>query len=171
MFSFGFYASTVYRFGKYIETLKGSPIFNPFYYIGNAFYYFLNLLIIKMFGIKIERAASIDSGFFINHFGGIHIKKCRIGKHCSIHAQVKIGGNDNPDIADSSGPVIGDNVWIGGHSIIYDNVIIEDDATIAAGSVVRSDVKKNNLVMGNPARVINKNFDFTTLLVNKDEGH
>lgn len=169
IFSFGFYASAVFRFGTLINSIKGRIYLLPLYYLGNVIYIFFNFLMIKMFGINIDRNASIDRGLFINHFGGIYIGKCRMGSNCSIHHQVKIGYSEDPGNEDYSIPLIGNNVWIGGHAIIYNNVVIEDNATIAAGSVVKSNVNKNNLVMGNPARVINKNFDYTTLLVNMDE--
>jgi len=59
----------------------------------------------------------------------------------------------------SSAPVtIGNNVWIGGGSIILPGVTIGDNTTIGAGSVVSKDVPANCLAVGNPCRVI-KTFD------------
>tara|TARA_B100000768_G_scaffold180101_1_gene199252 strand:- start:1032 stop:1493 length:462 start_codon:yes stop_codon:yes gene_type:complete len=43
---------------------------------------------------------------------------------------------------------------IGGGSVILPGIIIGENAMIGAGSVVTSDVKKNSLVFGNPARHI-----------------
>jgi maltose O-acetyltransferase len=49
---------------------------------------------------------------------------------------------------------IGDNVWIGGGSIIWPNVAIGDNVTIGAGSVVTKSIPGNVLAYGNPCRVV-----------------
>ncbi|MBS4537259.1 sugar O-acetyltransferase [Clostridium sp. D2Q-11] len=49
---------------------------------------------------------------------------------------------------------IGDNVWVGGGSIICPGVTIGDNAVIAAGSVIIKDVPANVVVGGNPSRII-----------------
>ena len=47
--------------------------------------------------------------------------------------------------------IIGNDVWIGGHSVILPGVVIGDGAVIAAGSVVTNNVAPRTLVAGNPA--------------------
>ncbi|MDY8134467.1 sugar O-acetyltransferase [Aquimarina sp. 2201CG5-10] len=55
----------------------------------------------------------------------------------------------------SSKPVhIGDNVWIGGNSIIFPGVSIGNNVTIGAGSVVTKNIPDNVLAYGNPCKVI-----------------
>jgi maltose O-acetyltransferase len=49
--------------------------------------------------------------------------------------------------------VIGDNVWIGGNSVIFPGVTIGDNVTIGAGSVVTKDIPDNVLAFGNPCTV------------------
>ena len=49
---------------------------------------------------------------------------------------------------------IGNNVFIGAHSIILPNVNIGDNCIIGANSVVSKDVKPNTVVAGNPAKEI-----------------
>lgn len=49
---------------------------------------------------------------------------------------------------------IGERVWVGGGAIILPGVTIENEAVIAAGSVVTKDVKAKQVVAGNPAREI-----------------
>jgi acetyltransferase-like isoleucine patch superfamily enzyme len=52
------------------------------------------------------------------------------------------------------GVVIENNVWIGANSIILDGAYIETGAVIAAGSVVRSRVGRNEVWGGVPAKFI-----------------
>ena len=61
----------------------------------------------------------------------------------------------NTTILDGYGiPIsIGNNVWIGGHSVILPGVTIGDGAVIAAGSVVTKSVSPRTLVAGNPAKI------------------
>lgn len=122
----------------------------------------LGFIIRVLYGIQFHNQARIGEGLFIAHFGGITIGKCRIGKHCSIAHQVSIGSM-NPKSSET-GPIIGDYVWIGAHTKIVGDVVIESHSTIVSGSVVTADVKKNSLVMGNPARVICRNYDNRYLL-------
>ncbi|PNS14933.1 hypothetical protein CAC42_2162 [Sphaceloma murrayae] len=51
---------------------------------------------------------------------------------------------------------IGDDVWIGGHSVILPGVTIGEGSTVAASSVVTKDVPPWSVVMGSPARVVKK---------------
>lgn len=48
---------------------------------------------------------------------------------------------------------IGDNVWIGGNSVIFPGVTIGDNVTVGGGSVVTKDIPDNTLAYGNPCRV------------------
>lgn len=54
----------------------------------------------------------------------------------------------------STKPVtIGNNVWIGGNSVIFPGVTIGNNVTIGAGSVVTKDIPDNVLAFGNPCEV------------------
>lgn len=50
--------------------------------------------------------------------------------------------------------VIGDDVWIGGGTIIFPGVSIGNNTTIGAGSIVTKDIPANVVAVGNPCRVI-----------------
>src|SRR6195256_6840846 len=56
---------------------------------------------------------------------------------------------------------IGDNCFIGAHSIILPGVTIGDGCIIAAAAVVARDVPPGSLVAGNPARVVEHNIKTT----------
>lgn len=51
---------------------------------------------------------------------------------------------------------IGDNVFVGNHSIILPNTVIGDNCIIGAGSVIRGKIPANSVVMGNPGKVISR---------------
>lgn len=49
---------------------------------------------------------------------------------------------------------IGNNVWIGGNSVIMPGVTIGNNVVIGAGSVVTKDIPDNSLAFGNPCKVV-----------------
>ena len=56
---------------------------------------------------------------------------------------------------------IGDNCFIGAHSLILPGVTIGDNCIVAAATVVARDVPSGCLVAGNPARVVETNVKTT----------
>jgi maltose O-acetyltransferase len=52
--------------------------------------------------------------------------------------------------------IVGDNVWIGGSTIICAGVSVGENTTIGAGSVVTKDIPSNVVAVGNPCRVLRK---------------
>jgi acetyltransferase-like isoleucine patch superfamily enzyme len=56
---------------------------------------------------------------------------------------------------------IGDNCFIGAHSIVLPGVTIGNGCIVAAASVVARDVPAGSLVAGNPARVVEHNLKTT----------
>ena len=63
-------------------------------------------------------------------------------------------GNTSRYLTSAKPVTIGDNVWIGGNSIIFPGVKIGNNVTIGAGSVVNKDIPDNVLAMGNPCKVV-----------------
>ncbi len=49
---------------------------------------------------------------------------------------------------------IGDNVWIGGDTVINPGVTVGNNTVIGSGSVVTKDIPENVIAAGNPCRVI-----------------
>lgn len=63
-------------------------------------------------------------------------------------------GKDTRYLTSSQPVSIGDNVWIGGNTVIFPGVTIGDNVTIGAGSVVTKDIPDNVLAYGNPCSVV-----------------
>lgn len=51
---------------------------------------------------------------------------------------------------------IGNNVWVGGNTVICPGVTIGDNAVIGAGSVVTKDIPADVVAVGNPCKVLKK---------------
>jgi len=71
----------------------------------------------------------------------------------SIYPEDRINGNIN---SQNSPVIIGNNVFIGGFSIILKGTSIGDNAVIGAGSVVPKNIPANEIWAGNPAKFIRK---------------
>ena len=69
-----------------------------------------------------------------------------------VSAEDRASGS-GPYVAHASPIRIGDNVWIGGGTIVLPGVSIGDNVTIGAGSVVTSDIPADSLAFGQPCRV------------------
>ena len=89
----------------------------------------------------------------------LDVAEIHIGDNCLIGPDVGIytaGHRLEPEgrVLDGYGiPIsIGNDVWIGGHSVILPGVTIGDGAVVAASSVVTHDVAPRTLVAGNPAK-------------------
>lgn len=75
-----------------------------------------------------------------------------VGDNCMFGPGVHIYTGTYPVDADSRHPVkIGNDVWIGGRTVVCPGISIGDNVTVAAGSVVKDDVPPNVVVAGNPA--------------------
>ena len=123
------------------ETLR---VFPPFY---------------SDFGKNIHMGENV----FINaccHFqdhGGVTLGDgCQIG-HNVVFATLNHGLQpEERGITYPAPIVLGKNVWVGSNSTILQGVTIGDNAVIAAGAVVTSDVEPGTIVGGVPARFIKK---------------
>ena len=77
----------------------------------------------------------------------------RIGKYSVVTFGAAVLTHDWVNQCDRD-VCIGDNCFIGAHSIILPGVTIGDHCIVAAASVVARDVPTGSLVAGNPARVV-----------------
>lgn len=102
----------------------------------------------------------IGSFCFFGCAGGINIgSDTIIGNYVSMHSENHNFGNGATLIrlqgVNHKGISIGQNCWIGAKATILDGATIGNNTVIAAGSVVRSGIYPENVVLGGiPAKVI-----------------
>ena len=92
----------------------------------------------------------------------LDVGKVKIGNNVLLAPNVSIytaGHPIHPDSRNSGyeygiAVTIGDNVWIGGNSVINPGVTIGNNCVIGSGSVVVNDIPENSIAVGNPAKVI-----------------
>ena len=105
----------------------------------------------------------VGENFFANYnLTILDVGKVTIGDNAQIAPNVSIYTAGHPIHPDSrnSGyeygiPIsIGNNVWIGGNTVILPGVTIGDNVVIGAGSVVTKNIPANMIAAGNPCRVI-----------------
>lgn len=92
----------------------------------------------------------------------LDVAKITIGDNCMLAPNVAIYTAGHPIHPFSRNSLyeygkeitIGDNVWIGGNSVVCPGVHIGDNVVIGAGSVVTKDIPDWSIAAGNPCRVI-----------------
>ena len=97
-----------------------------------------------------------------NFFANYNCTKVKIGDNCQMAPNVTIYTAGHPLHPDSRNSLyeygievtIGDNVWIGGNTVILPGVHIGNNVVIGAGSVVTKDIPSWSLAAGNPCRVL-----------------
>lgn len=113
------------------------------------------------YGTHIE----VGKNFFANYNCTIlDVAKVKIGDNCQLAPNVAIYTAGHPIHPVSRNSLyeygkeitIGDNVWIGGNSVICPGVHIGDNAVIGAGSVVTKDIPDWCIAAGNPCRVLRR---------------
>ena len=120
---------------------------------------FLNPPFYCDYGTNIE----VGANFFANYnCMMIDVAKIRIGDNCQMAPNVAIytaGHPLHPDTRNTAYEygievTIGDNVWIGGNTVICPGVHIGSNTVIGAGSVVTKDIPEWVVAAGNPCKVI-----------------
>ena len=108
---------------------------------------------------------TVGKNFFANYNCTIiDVAPVTIGDYCQMAPNVAIytaGHPIHPATRNSTyeygkAITIGDNVWIGGNTVICPGVHVGDNAVIGAGSVVTKDIPDWCVAAGNPCRVLRK---------------
>lgn len=107
----------------------------------------------------------VGKNFFANYNCTIlDVAKVTFGDNCMLAPNVAIYTAGHPLHPDSRNSMyeygievnIGNNVWIGGNTVILPGVSIGDCCVIGAGSVVTKDIPAWSVAAGNPAKIIRK---------------
>ena len=105
--------------------------------------------------IQIPAATKIGEGFYIGHSGRVIIHpEAVIGKNVNVGTGVTIGYENRGER--KGAPTLEGNCWVGTNSVIVGNVKIGEDVLIAPLTFVNFDVPAHSIVIGNPAKVIEK---------------
>lgn len=122
---------------------------------------FLNPPFYCDYGFHIE----VGKNFFANYNCMIiDVAKVKIGDNCQMAPNVAIYTAGHPVHPDSRNTAyeygievtIGDNVWLGGNTVIVPGVHIGSNTVIGAGSVVTKDIPDWVIAAGNPCKVIRR---------------
>ena len=104
-------------------------------------------------GIEIHPGAKIGRRFVIDHGMGIVIgETAEIGDDCLIYHGVTLGGTGKD--RGKRHPTLGNNVLVGNGARILGPFKVGDNARIAAGSVVLSEVPPDSTAVGVPAQIV-----------------
>ena len=107
----------------------------------------------------------VGKNFFANYNCTlIDVAKIRIGDNCMMAPNVSVytAGHPVHPVSRNSAyeygkeVTIGDNVWLGGNTVVCPGVHIGSNVVIGAGSVVTKDIPDWCVAAGNPCKVIRK---------------
>lgn len=120
----------------------------------------------------------VGKNFFANYNCTIlDVAKVKIGDNCQMAPNVAIYTAGHPihpatrnSLYEYGKPVtIGDNVWIGGNTVLCPGVHVGSNVVIGAGSIVTKDLPDWCIAAGNPCRVIRKITDADKRKLFRDE--
>jgi len=113
-------------------------------------------------GIEIHPAAKIGKNFFIDHGMGVVIgETSEIGDNVTIYHMVTLGGispsiNSDNQRQVKRHPTLKDNVVIGSGAQVLGPLTVGENAKVGANAVVTKDVSANAVMVGIPAKNVNK---------------
>ena len=113
-------------------------------------------------GIEIHPKARIGKNFFIDHGMGVVIgETSEIGDNVTIYHMVTLGGispsiNSDNQRQVKRHPTLKDNVVIGSGAQVLGPITVGENAKVGANAVVTKDVPANAVMVGIPAKNVNK---------------
>lgn len=141
----GFWAMTVYRFGRWRYTIRWGIVRKPMSLLYHVLYKWIQVVA----GIELPCEVEVGPNFVIDHFGGIVVSGyARFGADCRIRNGVVIG---LARVEEPTAPWIGDRVDIGAGAKVLGGIRIGNDVVIGANAVVIRDVPDAHMAVGVPA--------------------
>ncbi|MDP3876881.1 MAG: hypothetical protein Q8Q50_07865 [Methylobacter sp.] len=166
MSSPGLQAILVYRIAHWLYLKR-----NPNYRLDKRFWCILLVplgllkLAVKINAkIDISKDCVIESGVCFSDQGHIIFGSTRTGAGTVIGTRVTVGMSH----VDRGRPEIGRNVWIGADCVVYGAISIGDGATLLPGTVLVKSIPAGAVMMGNPARLVLRDFDNADLRAHQD---
>ncbi len=109
-------------------------------------------------GVEIHPGAELGRRVFVDHGMGVVIgETAEVGDDVAMYHGVTLGGDDPRPV--KRHPTVGDGVTLGAQSTLVGDITIGDGATVGAGAVVVEDVPAGATVVGNPAKVVERDGD------------
>jgi serine acetyltransferase len=142
----GFWGLAIYRTQRAIGKSRMRWLWAPV----SVLLAVLRKMLIIITGIDLNPDAEIGAGLLIQHGSQVRIiGNAKIGADCALSHICTIGAGPTPGV-----PQIGDHVYVSPHVCILGPVSIGDGVTIAANSLVITNVPAGNTAIGVPARII-----------------
>ena len=117
----------------------------------------VSLLNFFLFGIEIAVRCPIGRGLFLPHTQGTVIGAWSIGENATIFQGVTLGAKElDFSYQESSRPTVGDGVTIGAGAKVIGGLVLGSDSRVGANSVVLNSVAPGSLVVGIPAKVVDR---------------
>ena len=123
---------------------------NLFYYRIGKWKYLISFLAPPYATFFIRTYAKIGKGFLLVHPYATNVNAKSVGDNFTVYNGVSIGDN-NGGI-----PTVGNNVKVYINSVIAGDIVIGDNVTIGAGTVLMKSVPDNCVVVGNPAYILKR---------------
>lgn len=123
---------------------------NVFYYRIGRYKYLISFLAPPVSTFFIGTYARIGKGFLAVHPYATNVNAKSIGDYFTVKNNVTIGENKGGI------PIIGNKVTINVNAVVLGDIIIGDNVTVGAGTVLMKSVPDNCVVVGNPAYILRR---------------
>lgn len=146
LFSQGFWAIAVHRFGNWRMGIKPKLLRMPFTILYKILFKFVEWTC----GISLRYTTKVGRRVHIWHHGGMILGAREIGNDVHIRQNTTFGVARRGDPRWLK-PIIGDRADIGTGAVIVGGITIGHDAVVGANAVVTKDVPPNHIAVGIPA--------------------
>ncbi len=147
----GFQAIAVYRLGVWRMKVSPRPLRMPLSFAYRAMF----VAVRNFYGIELPYTAQIGRRVIFEHQHGIVVHgNTVIGDDCIVRHGVTFGIRRMDSLDDA--PVLGRGVNVGAGAKIIGHISVGDGAAIGANAVVLHDVPAGALVIGAPAKVVER---------------